>query len=598
MAPSDDKPNRSPTNSDHDNPFIAFKRYADEQLSSILQGVLGFPAAFTSSPNDRWNWFDEEARRRSLERDARLKQQERERSSGQEGSYDATDDATDESATPFRELSFAVPSPFVKPLISGIFNYFIDQDGMQAAFPVAYVALSSYSPLQLEEHENLREHGMKWRHAFEDLMALQNGHEMPSESERARYYPCSGGGWLRSMLERGYLDMWKPVSSRQERDFIRSKELGARQPENDADEDTEFTELDLYQNFLGAQDPTSSSETSASAAEASSGASLAERILRLLPDSPPATMSSTDILGRAIIAARKAVCNDNTGNYEEASQLYYQSLNHLYMANSREKDDEVKKLIWTKMGEYTDRVQELKMLQEEAQDPTSSSESPSYAAEALSGSSLAERVSRLLPDSPPVTMSSTDILGRAIFAARKAVCNDNAGNYDEAYQLYFQSLDHLFMAHAREMDHEVRELIWMKIGEYKERFQELKLLRGEEYDKADGWKPAAAGPVESVSNAHAFNYTDNDQGKPSVISTLTTTEKRRLPDGTVHTKVVLKKRFADGNEESSETVITTPGTELHNQAQMMQAGGVRDEPAKKGVPEKKEEKSKKGWFWS
>ena len=485
MAPSDDKLNRSPTNSDHDNPFISFKRYADEQLSSILQGVLGFPAAFaSSSPNDRWNGFDEEARRRSLERDARLKQQERERSSGQDGFYDATDDATDESATRCHELSFAVPSPFMKPLISGIFNYFIDQDSSQAAFPVAYVALSSYSPLQLEEHENLREHGMKWRHAFEDLMAVQNGHEMPSESERARYYPCSSGGWLRSMLERGYLERWKPVSSRQEQDSIRPKELGARQPENDADEDTEFTELDLYQNFLGAQGPASSSETSSSAAEASSGSSSAERVSRLLPDSPPATMSSTDILGRAIIAARKAVCNDNAGNYEEASQLY------------------------------------------------------------------------------------------------------------------FQSLDHLFMAHSREKDDEVKQLIWAKIGEYKERFQELKLLREEEDDKTDGWKPAAAGPIESMSNAHAFNYTHNDQGKPSVISTLTTTERRRLPDGTVHTKMVLKKRFADGNEESSETVIMTPGTELHNQAQTMQAGGVRDEPAKKGVPEKKEEKSKKGWFWS
>lgn len=47
------------------------------------------------------------------------------------------------------------------------------------------------------------------------------------------------------------------------------------------------------------------------------------------------------------------------------------------------------------------------------------------------------------------------------------------------------------------------------------------------------------------------------QQKPSIISTLTTTERRQLPDGTVTTKTVLKKRFADGTEESSEQTDTS-----------------------------------------
>lgn len=69
--------------------------------------------------------------------------------------------------------------------------------------------------------------------------------------------------------------------------------------------------------------------------------------------------------------------------------------------------------------------------------------------------------------------------------------------------------------------------------------------------------------------------------KPEVLSALTTTETTRLPDGTVTTKVVLKKRFADGREEINESVHTTnENLEQHNQQQM-----------------EGEEPKKKGWFW-
>jgi hypothetical protein len=45
-----------------------------------------------------------------------------------------------------------------------------------------------------------------------------------------------------------------------------------------------------------------------------------------------------------------------------------------------------------------------------------------------------------------------------------------------------------------------------------------------------------------------------DEKRDSIVSTMTTTERRTLPDGTVETKRVLKKRFADGREESNESV--------------------------------------------
>lgn len=71
------------------------------------------------------------------------------------------------------------------------------------------------------------------------------------------------------------------------------------------------------------------------------------------------------------------------------------------------------------------------------------------------------------------------------------------------------------------------------------------------------------------------------QKKPEVLSALTTTETTRLPDGTVTTKVVLKKRFADGREETSESVHTA-NENLEQQRQE----GSEDHP------------KKKGWFWS
>lgn len=48
------------------------------------------------------------------------------------------------------------------------------------------------------------------------------------------------------------------------------------------------------------------------------------------------------------------------------------------------------------------------------------------------------------------------------------------------------------------------------------------------------------------------------ESKPSIVSSMTRTETRTLPDGAVETKRVLKRRFADGNEEHEESIETRP----------------------------------------
>lgn len=88
--------------------------------------------------------------------------------------------------------------------------------------------------------------------------------------------------------------------------------------------------------------------------------------------------------------------------------------------------------------------------------------------------------------------------------------------------------------------------------------------------------------------------------QPSILSTLTTTERTVALDGSVTTKVVLKKRFADGREESSETVHTQrsqESTQVRDPwAAVQKSFAPRDNEKKKDEPEP--EKKQGGWFWS
>ncbi|KAL8827790.1 MAG: hypothetical protein Q9191_002979 [Dirinaria sp. TL-2023a] len=89
--------------------------------------------------------------------------------------------------------------------------------------------------------------------------------------------------------------------------------------------------------------------------------------------------------------------------------------------------------------------------------------------------------------------------------------------------------------------------------------------------------------------------------KPGITSTLTTTERTTLPDGTVHTKMVLKKRFADGREESAETTHTTHGHQEQPPKQVESKAKTEKVFKHNGEEKPKEqvkEKKKTGWFWN
>lgn len=97
-------------------------------------------------------------------------------------------------------------------------------------------------------------------------------------------------------------------------------------------------------------------------------------------------------------------------------------------------------------------------------------------------------------------MSNTDFLGRAIEVVKRAIDNDTSGEYDKAYQLYYQALELFMLALKWEKNVKSKEMIRAKVGEYMERAEKLKnhLFEG---DKSNKKKPAAVGSNGKVSGS-------------------------------------------------------------------------------------------------
>lgn len=66
MDPSSGRDKNSNPPSEAENPFIRFKNFADSQVSSLLQGIIGLPSAISrrSAEQNRWGDIDEDLRRR------------------------------------------------------------------------------------------------------------------------------------------------------------------------------------------------------------------------------------------------------------------------------------------------------------------------------------------------------------------------------------------------------------------------------------------------------------------------------------------------------------------------------------------------------
>lgn len=85
-------------------------------------------------------------------------------------------------------------------------------------------------------------------------------------------------------------------------------------------------------------------------------------------------------------------------------------------------------------------------------------------------------------------------------------------------------------------------------------------------------------PETPVEKATTESVKPIDGKAPRVISTISHTERRRLEDGTIQTKIVKTRRFADGREETDESVeVTNPQSGDGKSSDGTKSGG--------------------GWFW-
>ncbi|KAK4994762.1 Vacuolar protein sorting-associated protein 4 [Elasticomyces elasticus] len=96
-------------------------------------------------------------------------------------------------------------------------------------------------------------------------------------------------------------------------------------------------------------------------------------------------------------------------------------------------------------------------------------------------------------------MSNTDFLGRAIDVVKKAIEQDTAGEYEKAYQLYYQALELFMLALKWEKNAKSKDMIRAKAAEYMERAEKLKNHLAEQ-ESGNRKKPSAVGANGKVAN--------------------------------------------------------------------------------------------------
>ena len=314
MAPSNEDPDHQRTQDEPTNPFIAFRRFADEQMSTLFNSVFGLQTPFGSSSSspersikDYEAWLQEARDSRDrLDREAqemekimdiytRAHNEQREHGPTQDHVQQFTSEEEKPLRCPYRPTEQVVPKythplPFQEvdshvgsyttPLPS--FGMNLPREclatlllGQQTpSISVAYLIFSPYSPARLEQSQALRERGIQWRQAFEDLLAVQSGQAISSGASNRP--STSTSDWLcdmigiamqekgRDMQERHQASRSTSETARRQPGFL-DRFANSRQPENDADEDDdeyvdfdcddddeeEITEVDLYNRFLG-----------------------------------------------------------------------------------------------------------------------------------------------------------------------------------------------------------------------------------------------------------------------------------------------------------------------------------------------------------
>ncbi|KAL2054352.1 hypothetical protein ABVK25_005493 [Lepraria finkii] len=301
MASSNEDRKRQRSQDDNTNPFIAFRRFADEQMSTLFNSVFGLHAPSSSSSPDRATkdyqaWLQEARESRDridreteemgkimdvCERahneqqeqgspwDAYMKsmKEQQEQDSAQDDTQRPTHDDEEPLRCPYRPVQREVPveryghsTGFSE---DNAYDLFPLSTGLSISFPcdafsilgeqfnsspITYLLYGPYSPIRLEQHQMFKDQDVHWREAFEDLLTMQSGQDVGAECTNRP--DLSKAEWIREMiaLAARQRERERKVEKRQETErrtstAIRRKPgfldrfADSRQPENDADPD-------------------------------------------------------------------------------------------------------------------------------------------------------------------------------------------------------------------------------------------------------------------------------------------------------------------------------------------------------------------------
>lgn len=272
---------------DSENPFIAFRRYADEQISSMLQAVMGLPSSSVPPFSDKWLSFQTpDTNDRNVDGESHYRPDDHRPSRRwgfhrDEDFFDRWHNHRNFSDRGFHSLFDGFPMN----LGSFLFPESILSDGDSQTWPLAYLIFSPYSPLYLERSQgNGRHEGAlsslfpsrkptevepnepRWRDAFEDLLRVTNGQEMLDQSTEPERHRQSADKWLKGLVQRGSLgNNWRVLGPEHSGDGIAlerfqqydhdtrgqepPRELEDPRQEKRKTNEVE-TELDLYDRFL------------------------------------------------------------------------------------------------------------------------------------------------------------------------------------------------------------------------------------------------------------------------------------------------------------------------------------------------------------
>ncbi|QQK43534.1 hypA-like protein [Penicillium digitatum] len=289
---------------DNHNPFVAFRRYADEQVSMMLQSITGLPSMNRMARQGTGDYTDNSSC--PADRDS---------GSGHPGNRDGNDPLNyekkvrphwPESDSLWRRWYhgpsdfFGLDSffdgffedrffPFASQLLNSGHNRLLRDtfEGTDSpTWPIGYILFSPYSPLHLERQAQYQAHHGKggfsslmsslhlnsdrghsepqWQEAFEDLLRLENDKPMLDRNASIAGSE-SGKDWLQGLVKRGSLgDKWNYVPGTNGQPWSGITFSGRAGPEQDRSQpqsssekekvvtDTKEadSELDLYERFL------------------------------------------------------------------------------------------------------------------------------------------------------------------------------------------------------------------------------------------------------------------------------------------------------------------------------------------------------------